>query len=359
MSDAYPGSDPASPVPATASNRPRGVPAPSLLIALAALALAGYAAWTNWQRARGDAAAQGSGRSPAALDARISTLEDALTAIRQERGGLRQRLGDAEAVNRSLREEVLGLSERARNLEDAVANLSEKRLSGHDAMLLDEAEMLLRMAKERYALFQDAEGALAAYDLADQALSGVEDPAFAGVRQSLAAERDALAAVKPTARAADLAALSRLRDALPALPLKPLDMPRTAGGGDGAFARVGRALAGLVRISRDDGAPLASADARFARELAALDLAEAQAALLAYDRGAYAAASKRTLATLDLQFDGRAEAVQQARAELARLAAEPAATATAPQLGAALKELHDLRAVHALKPARAGGKAAP
>ena len=56
-----------------------------------------------------------------------------------------KRLGDAAAVNRSLREELLGQSERTRNLEDAVAKLAEKSLSGHDAMLLDETESLLRM----------------------------------------------------------------------------------------------------------------------------------------------------------------------------------------------------------------------
>ena len=56
---------------------------------------------------------------------------------------LRSRLDDADKVNASLREQLLGLSERARLAEDAVANLADKRLSGHDAMLLDETEMLL------------------------------------------------------------------------------------------------------------------------------------------------------------------------------------------------------------------------
>ena len=46
-------------------------------------------------------------------------------------------------------------------------------------------------------------------------------------------------------------------------------------------------------MQRDNGAPLAVADARFARELTALDLAQAQAALLAYDSKGYAAALQR------------------------------------------------------------------
>ena len=64
----------------------------------------------------------------------LKTLDD-------ERRALRDRLRDADDVNRGMREELLGQNERLRNLEDAVAKLSEKSLSGHDAMLLDEAEI--------------------------------------------------------------------------------------------------------------------------------------------------------------------------------------------------------------------------
>ena len=70
-----------------------------------------------------------------------------------------------EPLRRAL--ELLGQGERTRQLEDAVAKLAEKSLSGHDAMLLDETESLLRMGAERYTLFHDAQGAAAAYALRD------------------------------------------------------------------------------------------------------------------------------------------------------------------------------------------------
>ncbi|HEX8779457.1 MAG TPA: uroporphyrinogen-III C-methyltransferase, partial [Rhodanobacter sp.] len=236
--------------------------------------------------------------------------------------------------------------DRLRQLEEAVGKLSESTLSARDTTLLDETESLLRMAKERYELFHDAQGAAAAYALAAQTLAAVSDGAFAGLRQSIEAERRALLASQPTGQAEALARLTVLRGALPTLPLKPLDAP-TGASSDSAWSRIRRALAGVVSVRRDNGAPLAVADARFARELVGLDLAQAQAALLAHDPGAWAAALRRADDGLAGQFDDGADAVRQARATLKQLA--DALPDNAPvQLGAALTELRNLRAVHAL-----------
>jgi uroporphyrin-3 C-methyltransferase len=111
-------------------------------------------------------------------------------------------------------------------------------------------------------------------------------------------------------------------------------------------------------VRRDNGAPLAVADARFARELDALDLAQAQAALLAHDREGYVAALHRVDASLASQFDESAATVQQARGTLKQLESQLPATAPV-QLGAALAELRNLRAVHALAPAAAASAPAP
>ena len=94
------------------------------------------------------------------------------------------------------------------------------------------------------------------------------------------------------------------------------------------------------------------ADARFARELAALDLAQAQAALLAYDSKDYAAALQRVDSSLSTQFDEAAPAVQQAHKTLAELATQ-LPTSAPVQLGAALTELRNLLTLHALSPAAA------
>lgn len=344
-------SRPAAPRPAEPKGS-GGVLAVALLLALLAVAGAGYVGWQQWQQSRGDAAAAG---TLAQLDTRVATLETSLKALDDDRRSLSARLRDADDVNRGLREEVLGQNERLRNLEDAVAKLSEKSLSSHDAMLLDETESLLRMGKERYELFHDAAGAATAYGLADQALSGVDDAAFYGLRQSVAAEREALERAAARHDGAALAKLQQLRGTIGNLPLRPLDAP-TATSGTGTWARIGQALSSVVRIGRDNGAPMAVADARLSRELVALDLAQAEAALLAHDETGYRAALQRADASLSSQFDGTDAAVKTARDTLAGLVKD-AAPGTPVQLGEALTELRNLRAVHALKPSTAAAPA--
>lgn len=327
--------------------RPRGGGslALALLLALLAIAAAGYTGWRQWQQEQSSAA---DSRGVASLQQRVDTLESALATLGEQRSSLNQRLDDAAQVNRSLREELLGQAERTRHVEDAVAKLAEKSLSGRNGMLLDEAESLLRMAGQRYTLFHDAQGAAAAYGLADQALAAVNDGAFSGLRQSINAEREALVKSQPASQADALQQLTALRASLADLPLKPLDGDKSSAA-DG-WSRIGRALAGVISVQRDNGAPLAVADARFARELAALDLAQAQAALLAYDSKEYTAALQRVDAALAHQFDSGAPAVQQARSTLQQLARQLPASAPV-QLGAALSELRNLRAVHAFTPA--------
>lgn len=329
-----------------APRRGGGSLALAVLLSLIAVGACGYIGWRQWQQEQGSAA---DSQNVTSLQQRLGTLETTLAGVSGERNSLNQRLSDAAAVNRSLREELLGQAERTRNLEDAVAKLAEKSLSGHDAMLLDETESLLRMASERYTLFHDAQGAAAAYALADQTLAAVNDGAFSGLRQSIGAEREALAKSQPASQASALQQLTELRGSLASLPLKLLDAATSTQSTD-AWSRIGRALASVVSVQRDNGAPLAVADARFARELAALDLAQAQAALLAYDGKDYAAALQRADDSLAGQFDGNASAVQQARKTLAELTSQ-LPTSAPVQLGAALTELRNLRTVHALNPA--------
>ncbi|HEX7814525.1 uroporphyrinogen-III C-methyltransferase [Dyella sp.] len=323
----------------------------ALLLSLVAMGGAGYIGWRQWQQER--TASQDS-QTIASLRQRLDSMQQTITSLDDDRTALRQRLGDADQVNRGLREEQFGQAERVRNLEDAVAKLSEKSLSGHDAMLLDEAESLLRWGKERFELFHDAQGAATAYTAADQALASVNDGAFSGLRQSVNAEHEALIKSAPASREAAMTHLTALRGEVMTLPLKPLDSQTQVDAG--AWARLRGALSSVITIRRDNGAPLAVADARFARELASLDLAQAQLALMAYDRDAYQAALQRASATLSAQFDAQAPAVQQAARETSALAAQMPSMANV-QLGAALTELRNLRSVHALKPGEAAAPA--
>jgi len=348
---------PVRPAPLQSQPAPRGggTLAVAVLLALIAIGGTGYVGWCQWQQAQVSTV---DSRNLATLQQRVGALETTLSGVSGERTSLNQRLSDADQVNRSLREELLGQAERTRNLEDAVAKLAQKSLSGQDATLLDETESLLRMAAERYTLFHDAQGAAAAYTLADQTLAGVNDATFAGLRQSITAERDALAKSQPASQASALQQLTELRGDLATLPLRTLDNTSTAAQSQSIWQRIKQALASVVSVQRSNGAPLAVADARFARELASLDLAQAQTALLAYDANAYAAALQRVDVALSSQFDESNPDVQQARVTLKQLGA--ALPPSAPvHLGAALTELRNLRTVHALKPDATGTTPAP
>ena len=117
------------------------------------------------------------------------------------------------------------------------------------------------MGKERYTLFHDAAGAAAAYGLADQALAAVNDGAFSGLRQSLGAEREALVASEaahPAGGAATAAAAAWRGGRLAAAAAGCTRQPAPA---QGVWSRIRAALASVVSIERDNGAPLAVADA--------------------------------------------------------------------------------------------------
>ena len=329
-----------------------GTLALALLLALLAIAGTAYVGWQQWQQKQGREASE---RAAADMQQRVSVLEHTLAGVSSNGSSLQQRLNDAEQVNNALREQLLGQNDRLRALESAVGKLSEKTLSGHDTMLLDDTESLLRMGRQRYELFHDARGAAAAYALAGQTLAAVDDQAFAGLRQGIEAERNALLQSAPASRDAMLASLAQLRADVVKLPLKPLDSD--AAPDQGAWARVGRALSSVISIRRDNGAPLAVADAGLVRELLGLDLAQAQAAVLARDIDAAQAALKRADASLAVRFDAQAADVKQARARIATLLGQikPAAPV---QLGAALDELRNLRSVHALAGSNASSPAA-
>lgn len=336
----------------TRANRPQTPPrsnggtlALALLLALIAIVGVGYVAWRQWNLTHISTVAL---RTTTNLEERVNGMEHALNGAASQDAVLIQRLNDADQVNRSLREELLSQDQRMRDLEEAVGKLSEKTLSGQDAMRLDETESLLRMGAERYTLFHDAQTAAQAYALAGQSLAAVNDNAFDGVRQSIDAEREALLKSQTADREQLLNAVVQLRNDLPELPLKPLDEPSTTTD-NGFWARIRRSLFSVIKITRDNGAPVDIADARIARELVALDLAQAQTALIAWDDDACMAALKRADAGLAAQFDAQSQAVQQAREQIVTLGNQ-LKPAIPVKLGGALSELRNLRAVHALKP---------
>lgn len=350
-----------APVGTPPERRGGGTALLALLVALAALA------WQGWQWFQED---PGAARETAALSEaqrlqeHLELLEGRLQTLETEharRGGdldsLRSRLGDGERINRSLREEVLGLAERAGLLEESVARLAERRLEGQAALRLDEAESLLRMAFERQALFQDRSGAVAALRLADATLAAVESSQLVNLRQTLRREISALEAAPQVDRPALARRLDDLRSLVARLP-EPGPAAVDAGAESPAptlSERLGWALSKVVSVRRmGPEAEFERFPVEVRRASLLLEIELMRANLAAADDPGWQRGSERIAQLLVAGFDDSAVELASARAIAAELgAARLRTTADAPDL--TLRELRNLRAMHNLT----RGSAAP
>lgn len=332
---------PASVAPPSSRAAPRRTATFGWLLALGILAGAGWFVWRT--QAGSDAAAQADAQ---ALRAQVDALARDVAATKRDGDSLRARLADAAKVNESLRGQLLGLTERARLAEDAIANLAEKRLSGHDALLANEAELLLTLGAERFSLFHDPAAALEAYRLADAALAQANDAAFSTVRQSINAEIEALAALHGADAAQAANTLAQLRERVAALPTT-----QPAAATPASSPRWAQIFGQFLRVSRDDDRASVRNDPALARALLDGSLREAQDALLLRDAARWRDALARARAHLAVDFDAKNEGVAALQAQLDALAKLQLVPAAPPVLGAALKELRNLRATQAQQPA--------
>lgn len=337
------------PGPRKPRKRPSGLAALAVLIALVALAVAAWSVWRLQRFAHEELASrQHDAATIAALQSQLAAGDEQARAGDHRTAKLESGLDDVRATTQ-------GLDRRIANLETAYTNLSGQQQSAQGTVLLNDADMLLRTGAQRYELFHDASGALKAYSQAIEVLAQVQNPAYAPVRASATTERDALAAAATPSRQSALDTLSTLRGKVPSL---PLTSPETAAPAPappqkpGFWSRVGNAFTGIVKVSHDSGKPVPLADARFARQTLALDLAQAQEALLAFDDATYRAALQRADATLSAQFDGDDAGVKDVGAQITNLLSQHGG-GPAPKLGGALAQLQSLRASPPATPAPA------
>jgi len=322
--------------------RPRGrIPGLAALAVIVAIMALAVAAWSIWRLQRFTHSEEAARKQDTAT---IVALQSQLAAGNQQAQAGNHRIGTLETGVDDLRTTTQGLGRRVANLETAFTNLNGQQQSGRDTLLLNDAEMLLRTGQQRYDLFHDSVSALKAYSQAIEVLAQVQNPAYAPVRASATTERDALAAAAPPSRQAALDTLSRLRSKSPTLTLAsggPASAASTAK--PGFWSRVGHAFSGIVRVSHDNDTAAPLADPRLAPQALALDLAQAQEALLAFDETDYRDALQRADALLAAQYDPQDADVKDVRAQIANLLAQRA-SGPAPQLGGALAQLQSLRA---------------
>lgn len=308
------------------------------LLVLAVLAAGGYGAWRAWQLFV-PVAQEGPDLSPEALDARLLDAEQAVITLRRTQQGLDQRLTDTTARTGLLRDEVLGVGQRAAILEDSLRELSAQAGEGREALRLDEAELLLSLAQARLGIAGDLAGAIRATALAREVLEPMTDPQFISIRQTLGQELATLQALPADPRALAAGELDALEAVLPRLASRAPGEPTAAGGQRPGWQRV---MDAVVQVRPSSSQDLISPSDRATGEAGlGLDLALARTALDRRDAAAFRASLQRVDQWLQRLYADDA-ALRERRERLAALGTLPLVP-DLPMQGASLQQLRDLR----------------
>lgn len=297
-----------------------------LLLLLMGLSAIGFVGWRYWQ--------QQQTQSEALAAQQWQALDASVTGLRAAQQAQAKRLQQAEATNRVLRDELLGIGQRATLLEDSFARIAAPDRDSAQALRLDELELLLGIGQQRLQLADDLDGARRALALAAPLLGGIDDPAYLNLRQTLAQEQAALDAlgIDPRIRA------NALLDAL----AKDLqDTPAaTAQFSDAHSPWYERLMDKIVRVQPTAGAGLRErADREAAVAAMQVELSLARAAAERRDHAGLATALDRIDAWLEKLQPSKLAADRKRIGELRAITLQ----VDAPLSGSALQQLRALR----------------
>ncbi len=276
----------------------------------------------------------------------VEQLRTRLATIEQELAGVSQRMADTQSIHRGLREEVLGLGERAGMLEDALQRMSDRRIDNVAELHMNQAELLLAAGVERLRLFRDPDTALSAFELADAELARLNDARFASVRQTLKHEIDSLKSAPRRAEADVFLAIDTIANALPDLRTRAEIVPMAIDGDKEQSwrSRIAHVFTDLVRIRKVDpkqAAWVGPLQADTLRAVVGLDLLLAKEALTEGDLVRFRQSATRARNAVMEGFDLKGEADGPVLHALARI--EGYAPVQWPDVGLALQQLERMR----------------
>ena len=303
------------------------------LVLASGVALAGWFGWQGWQ------ARQQQAQERALDDARqIDALGQRMDTLRGDLRAQGRLLQDAAASNRVLRDEVLGLGQRNALLEEAVARLDANAREGHQALRLDETELLLVLGVQRLEIAGDVAGARRASALAAAMLDGLDQPEALNLRQALAAERVALDALGPGPRAQAAQRLEAISADIARLPLQVPSAPAQ----EQKRPLWQRLLSPLLEIRPASGqALMGEAERRQGEDALQVELTLARAALERGDVDGFHTALNRSAMWVGRLWPD-SPALREVRQELESLRKAPL-QAESPLLGSTLQQLRAMR----------------
>ena len=316
-----------SPAPIAPPRRSRAGGLLLLLLLALALGAAGWYGWRQWQ-------AQQWRLEASALQQR-QAAEARINALRSAQQAQAQRLQQAEATNRVLRDELLGIGQRAALLEDSVSKLADPDRHGAQSLRLDEIELLLGIGQQRLQLADDVDGARRALALAAPLLAGIDDPAYLNLRQTLAQEQAGMDALGADPRVRANALLETLMSGVQSA-------PAASAATDVHATWYQRLLARVVRVQPTASAGLQQRPDREAAWAALqVEASLARAAIERRDQAALVSAAARIETGLQRLLAGSPGLAQKRRiaAELKSIPLH----ADSPLAGSTLQQLRALR----------------
>ncbi len=313
-------------------------PSPSVrwIAPLAVLLVIGAGVAWGWTRWQAEQARELQRQADTGLQ--LQGLVDSVEALRRDQRSTSQRVQDAAATNRVLRDEMLGLSQRSALLEDNLAKLADSTRHGAQALQLEETELLLGQAAQRLAYADDVEGAKRLYALAASTLADVPGNDYLNVRQALMQERNAVDALGPGVRVSTAAQLATFSKALERLPQQVDAVP----GAEAATPWWHQVLAPFVTITpTHTQGPLTDAERVTGWDALQLELTLARAAVERGDQPGFTHAVDRVALWLPRLWPD-SPALRERRAELQQLRMRVLQPAL-PELGSTLQQLRSMR----------------
>lgn len=308
------------------------------LLIIVVIATLGYVGFTRFYKPKPSVSAETLDLSAEALDRRLLATEQSLTAVQSERRNLQQRLDEASNRTSLLRDEMLGISERAALLEESVRELGVGSRNAQEIMRVNEAELLLSMSRERWLLSGDLSGTLHALELAATAISGLKGPQWLNLRQTMSQELTAFRAIESDPRAIARGELDALEDLLPQLPKASGSAPPIVSNEQG----IKRLLNALVQIQPTGQQNLISPSERQAAQTALLlEITNARMALQMRQDEEYKRSVKRIDQWLTRLYV-QTPALKERRERLRATTAAPL-NISVPLAGSSLLELQRLK----------------